>query len=51
MYNNNREKHVKHVNKMFERLKKTNLFLNIDKCDFLVIEIKYLKLIIIIKIN
>ena len=52
--NNNREEHVKHVNKMFERLIKTNLYLNIDKCDFFVIEMKYLKLIIItkeIKIN
>ena len=34
---------------MLERLKKTNLFLNIDKCDFFVIEIKYLRLIIITK--
>ena len=48
IYNNNREKHVKHVNEVFDRLKKANLFLNIDKCDFFVIEMKYLKLIIII---
>ena len=49
IYNNNREEHVKYVNKVFERLKKTNLFLNIDKCDFFVIEMKYLRLIIITK--
>ena len=48
IYNNNREKHVKHVNKVLDRLKKTNLFLNIDKCNFFVIEMKYLRLIIII---
>ena len=54
IYNNNCEEHVKHVNKMLDRLKKINLFLNIDKCDFFIIKMKYLKLIIItkeIKIN
>ena len=48
IYNKNREEHVKHMSKIFDRLKKTNLFLNIDKCNFFVIEMKYLRLIIII---
>ena len=48
IYNNNREEHVKHVNKVLDRLKKVNLFLNIDKFDFFVIKMKYLRLIIII---
>ena len=33
---------------MFERLRKTKLFLNIDKFEFFVTFVKYLKLIIII---
>ena len=48
IYNNIHEEHVKHMNKVLDRLKKANLFLNIDKCDFFVIEMIYLRLIIII---
>ena len=49
IYNNLKMKHIKHVNKILLKLKKTNLYLNIDKCEFHVITIKYLNLIIIIK--
>ena len=34
---------------MFKRLQKASLFLNINKCEFFVTKIKYLKLIITIK--
>ena len=44
IYNNNREEHVKHVNKILKRLKKKQICF----C-FFVIEMKYLKLIIITK--
>ena len=49
IYNNLKAKHIKHVNKILFKLKKTNLYLNIDKCEFHVITIKYLNLIIIIE--
>ena len=49
MYNNIREKHVKHVRKMFKRFENVNLFFDIDKCEFFVIFINYLKLIITIE--
>ena len=49
VYNNLKAKHIKHVNKMLFKLKKTNLYLNIDKCEFHVIKIKYLNFIIIIE--
>ena len=49
IYNNSEAKHIEHVNKILFKLEKTNLYLNIDKCEFHVITIKYLNLIIIIK--
>ena len=49
IYNNSKAKHIEHVNKVLLKLKKTNLYLNIDKCEFHVITIKYLNLIIIIE--
>ena len=54
MYSNIKKKHVIHVQKILVKLQKTKLFLNINKCEFFVIEIKYLKFIIIteeIKMN
>ena len=48
VYNETRDNHVKHVFKMLKRLQKVDLFLNIDKCEFFVQKMKYLKLIIII---
>ena len=49
IYNNLKAEHIEHVNKMLLKLKKANLYLNIDKCEFHVIKIKYLNLIIIIE--
>ena len=49
VYNNSKAKHIEHVNKILFKLKKTDLYLNIDKCEFHVITIKYLNLIIIIE--
>ena len=54
IYNNTRKKHVKQMRKILHKLKKAELYLNIDKCEFFVHEIKYLRLIIItsnIKMN
>ena len=49
IYSDNKKNHILHVEKVLKKFKKINLFLNINKCDFYVIRIKYLKLIIIIK--
>ena len=49
VYSNLKAKHIEHVNKILLKLKKADLYLNIDKCEFHVITIKYLSLIIIIK--
>ena len=49
VYSNLKAKYIEHVNKMLFKLKKANLYLNIDKCEFHVITIKYLNFIIIIK--
>ena len=42
-------KHIEHVNKILLKFKKTDLYLNIDKCEFHAITIKYLNFIIIIE--
>ena len=49
VYNNSKAEHIEHVNKILLKLEKTDLYLNIDKCEFHVIKIKYLNLIIIIE--
>ena len=49
IYSNIRKKHVTHVFKIFRKLQKTNLFLDINKYEFFVDEIKYLNLIISIE--
>ena len=38
--------HMKHVQQIFQKLQKTGFQLNIDKCEFIVKEIKYLNQII-----
>ena len=49
IYSNTRDEHVAHVSKMFKKLQKADLYLNINKCEFFVFEIKYLKFIITTK--
>ena len=46
IYNKNRKKHNTYVKKMFETFRVANFQIDINKCEFFVIEIKYLKLII-----
>ena len=48
IYNNIKEKHFHHINKMLNKLQKIELYFDINKCDFYIIRIKYLDLIIII---
>jgi hypothetical protein len=46
IYNNSKVEHIEHVKKILQRLRNAELQTNIDKCEFSVHEIKYLKLII-----
>ena len=46
IYSNNPSKYTKHVQKVIQRLRDVGLYANIKKCDFLVKEVKYLRLII-----
>ena len=46
VYNDIKKIHVNHVFKILIKLKKTNLYLNIDKFEFFVTSIKYFELII-----
>ena len=48
IYNNIKKKHITHVRKIFNKLHVANFYLNINKCEFYVNEIKYLEFIIII---
>lgn len=48
IYNNIIKKYTQHVRQVLERLRVINLQIDIEKCKFIVIEIKYLSLIIII---
>jgi len=54
IYSNSKKKHTQHVRQILKRLRAVGLQVDIEKCEFSVIEIKYLSLIITthgIKIN
>ena len=46
IYSDNREEHVKHVKMVLDKLKQAGLYLDINKCQFHVQEVKYLGLLI-----
>ncbi len=46
IYNNFKRKHINHVTKILQRLRDADLQTNIDKCEFLIHEVKYSKLIV-----
>jgi len=49
IYNNIKTKYKNYINKVFAKLYKASLYLNINKYVFFIKQIKYLDLIIIIK--
>jgi hypothetical protein len=54
VYSNNKKKHVQHVRKILQRLRETNIQIDVDKYEFHIIETKFLKMIIdrdVIKMN
>ena len=46
IYSKNKKEHIKHVNKILERLKKADLQADIDKSEFHKTEVTYLELIV-----
>ncbi len=46
VYSNNKKKHIRHVRKILQRLRKTNIQTNVNKCEFYIIETKFLEMII-----
>ena len=49
IYSDTREKHIKHVRKILKKLQQADLYLNINKCEFHIKQVKYLELIITIE--
>ncbi len=46
VYSNSKKKHVQHVRKILQRLRETNIQIDVDKCEFHIIETKFLEMII-----
>jgi hypothetical protein len=46
VYSNNKKEHIKHVRKILQRLRETNIQTDVDKCEFHIIETKFLEMII-----
>jgi hypothetical protein len=46
IYSNNAKKHREHVRKMLSKLRKADIQVDIDKCEFNVFEIKFLDVIV-----
>ena len=49
IYNKTKKKHIVHVRKVFDKFHVVDFFLNINKCEFYVNEMKYFDFIIIIE--
>ena len=49
IYSKNQEEYTRYVKLILVKLKQTKLYFDIDKCEFNIIQVKYLNLIIIIE--
>jgi hypothetical protein len=45
VYNNSKKKHIQHVRKILQRLREANIQADVDKCEFYIIETKFLEMI------
>ncbi len=45
VYNNNKKKHIQHVRKILQRLREANIQADVNKCEFHIIETKFLSMI------
>ncbi len=46
VYNNTKKNHIQHVKKILQRLRETNIQVDVDKCEFHITETKFLEMII-----
>jgi hypothetical protein len=46
VYSNSKKEHIEHVRKMLQRLRESNIQTDVDKCEFHIIETKFLKMIV-----
>jgi hypothetical protein len=46
VYSNSKKKNIQHVRKTLQRLRETNIQVDVDKCEFHIIETKFLNMII-----
>jgi hypothetical protein len=46
VYRHSKKEHIQHVRKIFQRLRETNIQTDVDKCEFHIIETKFLDMII-----
>ncbi len=46
VYSNIKKKHIQHVKKILQRLRETNIQVDVDKCEFHITETKFLEMII-----
>ncbi len=46
VYNNFKKKHVQYVKKFLQRLRKVNIQADVNKCEFHIIETKFLEMIV-----
>jgi hypothetical protein len=46
VYSNSKKKHIKHVQKILQRLREANIQIDVNKCEFYTIETKFLKMIV-----
>jgi hypothetical protein len=46
VYSNNKKKHIQHVRKILQRLREANIQIDVNKCDFHIIETKFWSMII-----
>jgi hypothetical protein len=46
VYSNNKKEHVQHVRKILQRLRETNIQADVNKCEFHIIETKFLEMIV-----
>ncbi len=46
VYNNKKKEHIHYVRKILQRLREANIQTNVDKCEFHIIETKFLEMIV-----
>ncbi len=46
VYSNSKKEHIKHVRKILQRLREANIQTDVDKCEFHIIETKFLDMIV-----